>query len=70
MPDHWLHQSDIGFDKETRMGYVCNIINYGCAYDCAVHLVPLKWSHCRNILWILKWDERPPQLYVLTWRVT
>jgi hypothetical protein len=42
MKDYELRQSAPGFGKETKMGYVCKIIDYGCAYVWAPHLVQLK----------------------------
>ena len=42
MKDYGLRRSALGFGKETKMGYDCKTIDYGCAYACAPHLVQLK----------------------------
>jgi hypothetical protein len=39
----------LGFGKETKIGYFCKIIDYGCAYACALHVVQLKWTHIQTI---------------------
>ena len=42
MKNHGLRHSALDFGKETKMGYFCETIDYGCAYACALHLVQLK----------------------------
>ena len=54
MKDYWLHQSTLGFNKETKMEYSRKTINYGCAYGCAPHLVHLKSIHCQTIAWEIR----------------
>ena len=40
-----------GFGTETKMGYDCKTIYYGCAYDFTPHLVQLNGTHCQTIDW-------------------
>ena len=42
MKDYGLRRNAFDFGKETKMGYFCKTIDYGCAYACAPHLVQLK----------------------------
>jgi hypothetical protein len=42
-------QSAFGFDKETKMGYLCKAIGYSCAYIYALHLDHLKEIHSQTI---------------------
>ena len=42
MKDNGLLRSALDSGKETKMGYYCKTIDYGCAYACAPHLVQLK----------------------------
>ena len=42
MKDYCLRRSALGFGKETKMRNYCKIIDYGCAYVCAPHLVQIK----------------------------
>ena len=54
MKDYGLCRSALGFGRETKMGYYCKTIDYGCAYDFAPHLVQLKWTHCQTIDWEIR----------------
>ena len=49
MKNYGLHRSALGSSKETKMGYLCKIIDYDCAYVCAPHLIQLKQTHCHTI---------------------
>jgi hypothetical protein len=42
MKDYGLRRSAFGLGRETKMGYYCKIMVYGCAYVFAPHLVQLK----------------------------
>jgi hypothetical protein len=44
MKDYWLQLNALGFGKETKLGYFRKIIDYGCAYVCAPHLVQIKMN--------------------------
>ena len=42
MKDYGIHRKALDFSRETKMGYYCKTMDYGCAYDFAPHLVQLK----------------------------